>query len=81
MTIDTHSSDPLVMMRFSDDNGFTWSNTRTESMGTVDQRAKRVVFNRCGQTKEDGRIWEVSMSAPVVRGITGAACDVETLEP
>jgi hypothetical protein len=81
VTLDTHASDPLVMMRFSDDNGFTWSNERTESVGLVDQRAKRVVFNRCGETKEDGRIWEISLSAPVIRGLTGAACDVEVLEP
>ncbi len=81
ISLDDHESDPLVMMRYSDDNGFTWSNQRTASVGQVDERKKRVVFNRCGQTGEDGRIWEVSMSAPVIRGLTGAAVEIEVLEP
>ena len=81
VSLDEHEADPLVMMRYSDDNGFTWSNQRTATIGAVDKRQRRVVFNRCGETKEDGRIWELSMSAPVIRGLTGAAVDVDLLEP
>jgi hypothetical protein len=81
VSLDDHESDPLVMMRFSDDNGFSWSTQRTETVGAVDERRKRVVFNRCGQTLEDGRIWEISMSAPVIRGLTGAAVDIEMIDP
>lgn len=76
-----HLSDPKVMMRYSDDGGKSWSNERSASMGKIGEFGRRVKWERLGQTKQVGRIWEFSMSAAVIRGITGAAVDVEAVEP
>lgn len=81
VSTDDHESDPTVMMRYSDNGGRTWSNQRTKTIGESSQWDTRVVFDRLGQTKEDGRIYEMSVSAPVMRGFTGAALDVELLIP
>lgn len=78
---DEHLSDPKVMLRWSDDGGKTWSNERTASVGEIGETKRRVVFGRLGTTGEDGRIYEISMSSAVIRGITGAAVDVDLLEP
>ena len=78
---DSHLSDPQLMMKYSDDGGKTFSNERKASMGKKGEFRKRVKFERLGETKEDGRIWEVSMSAAVIRGLTSAAVDVDLVAP
>lgn len=77
---DTHLSDPQVMMRFSDDSGKSWSDEMTADVGAIGAFTTRVTFEQLGQSVEDGRIFEVSMSAAVKRGLTFAAADVEQLE-
>lgn len=74
-------SNPEIMMRASVDSGKTWSNEMTAPVGKIGAFATRVVFDCLGQAEEDGMIFEVSMSAAVVRGITGMAADLEVLEP
>lgn len=74
-------ANPMMMLRWSDNGGRTWSNQRTANVGAIGEFNKRVVFNRLGQTREDGRIFEIAMSAAVIRGLTGGAIDVELLEP
>lgn len=74
-------ANPEVMLRYSDTGGKAWSNQRTAPVGTIGQFSKRVKFDRLGQSKEDGRIFEVSMSAAVVRGLTGGALEAELLAP
>lgn len=78
---DDHVADPQVVLRWSDDSGKTWSNQRSASTGQIGEYSKRVKFEALGETKEDGRMFEVSMSAAVVRGLTGAAADVELIAP
>lgn len=78
---DEHLSDPKVMMRYSRDGGKTWSNERTASVGQIGEYKRRVKWERLGQTKEDGIMFEFSMSAAVARGITNAAMDVEQASP
>ena len=78
---DDHVSDPQAMLRYSDDGSKTWSNELTAPVGTIGQFDKKVEFSQLGETGEDGRNWELSMSAAVIRGLTGAAVDVELLEP
>jgi len=56
-------SDPKVMMRFSDDGGFNWSNTHTRSIGKVGERKKRVQFNRLGSSRD--RVYEFVITDPV----------------
>jgi len=58
------------MLRWSDDCGETWSNQLTASMGKVGEYKKRVKFFRLGQARD--RIFEISISDPVKRVITGA---------
>ncbi|MGI9451050.1 MAG: packaged DNA stabilization protein [Geminicoccaceae bacterium] len=56
-------SDPQAILRFSDDNGNTWSNDKTRSFGKRGDYEERVTWNRLGQFKE--RIVEISISDPV----------------
>lgn len=80
-TTNLHSSDPGLMMRYSDDGGKSWNGERVVTAGEIGDFGKRVKFFGLGQAGEDGRIFELSMSAPVIRGITGASIDIEVLEP
>lgn len=68
--------DPKVMLRWSDNDGNSWKGPRNLPMGKIGEKSKRIKTTRLGQTKEDGRIFEVSVSAAVARGLTGAAVDV-----
>ena len=78
---DEHVADPLVMLRHSDTGGKTWSNQRTATVGRIGDYQRRVTFSRLGQSREDGRIFELSMSAAVVRGLLGGAIEAELLAP
>ena len=78
---DTHDSTPEVMLKWSDDGGKSFGPELTKQTGKKGEFTKKVVFNRLGQSGEDGRIFDVSMSAAVIRGLTGAAVDAELTEP
>lgn len=56
-------SDPDVMMRWSEDDGATWSAEQWRKVGRQGARAARVIWNRLGSFRR--RIYEVSMSDPV----------------
>lgn len=64
------AEDPLLMMRYSNDGGHTWSSQRTTPIGKVGQYLSRVFFNRLGRSRQ--RVYEISMSAPVKWHILGA---------
>jgi hypothetical protein len=64
-------SNPLVMMRFSDDGGFTWSNQLTSSIGLAGNTKNRCMFYCLGYADRD-RVWEIQYSDPTVRDIVGA---------
>ena len=66
---DTHASAPKLGLRYSDDGGHSWTRKRLESLGAIGQRKTRVSFNGLGTTGHQGRIWELSSSSPVVRGL------------
>lgn len=67
-------SDPQCMLRFSDDGGYNWSNERLIPIGKIGQFKDRAVARRMGQSRE--RIYEVSVTDPVKRNITGAYADI-----
>jgi len=67
---DNQGREAYLMLRWSDDCGETWSNQLTASMGKVGEYKKRVKFFRLGQSRD--RIFEISISDPVKRVITGA---------
>lgn len=66
-------SNPLIMLRWSDDAGHTWSNEHLASMGQIGQYFKRVFWRRLGMTlKLRDRVYEVSGTDPVKVAIVGA---------
>jgi hypothetical protein len=72
-------SDPLVMIRWSDDNGNTWSALRTATLGKIGEYWKRAYLLRCGKGRS-GRIFEISCSDPVRFCLSGAYADVEACD-
>jgi len=69
-------TDPKVMIRYSNDNGKTWSSSRTAQIGKIGEYTKRAYLFRCG-TSRTARIWEISYSEQTPFAIAGAVCDVE----
>jgi hypothetical protein len=66
-------ADALVMLRWSDDGGHTWSDPRFASMGRTGQYGTRVLFRRLGMTmKLRDRVYEISGTDPVKVAIMGA---------
>lgn len=72
---DDHDDIPELMMSWSNDGGRTFSNERRRSIGRQGYRQARVNFNRCGQIGPEGRVWRLSMSAAVRRGILNATVE------
>jgi hypothetical protein len=69
----TGNPQPVVLLRWSDDGGHTWSNYHGKSMGTTGQTGKRVIWRRLGMTlKLRDRVYEVSGTDPVKIAIMGA---------
>lgn len=65
--------DPLVMLRWSDDGGHTWSNEHWRSMGRVGQYSYRTLWRRLGMSvKLRDRVYEISGTDPVKIAIMGA---------
>jgi hypothetical protein len=69
-------SQPTVMLRFSDDGGFTWSNQITASIGVAGATKNRCMFYLLGYADRD-RVWEIQFSDPVPRDIIGATLYAE----
>ena len=68
-------SAPLVMMRYSDDGGSSWSSELTASIGAMGNRKTRAIFRRLGSSRD--RVYELSVSDPVKVVFIGAELDVE----
>lgn len=54
---------PLLMMRFSDDRGRTWSNEQTVDCGQAGSYKTRAIFRRLGRSRY--RVYEISCSDAV----------------
>ena len=72
---DEHSNNPLVGLRWSDDGGRSWSNQLLRTLGRIGEYNTRVAFEALGITGRTGRIFEVEVSAPVVRSLMYAAIE------
>ena len=59
---DSAGSDPKVSIRWSDDNGNTWGNYHTTSIGKLGEYKKRVIFNRLGISRK--RVYEIYYNEP-----------------
>lgn len=71
----SNSINPQMMLRWSDDGGFTWSNERQIPIGLSGQTKNRAIARQLGQARD--RIYEVSISDPVQRDIIGATLFAE----
>ena len=69
-------TNPLVMLRWSDDGGHNWSNERLWSAGAPGETAKRVRFTRLGSTRRESgldRMFELSSSDAFPVALIGAS--------
>lgn len=66
-------ADPVLMLRWSDNGGRTWSTLQSLSMGRVGEYGLRVAVDRLGTARD--RVFEISISDPVKRAIVGATVD------
>lgn len=57
-------ADPQLMLRWSDDGGFTWSNEHWVSAGKIGEYSRRAIWRRLGRGRD--RVFEVTMSDPVL---------------
>lgn len=64
-------TDPVCMLRYSDDGGADWSNELHRSIGKIGQRKGQVLFNGLGLSRD--RVFELSISDPVPVTLLGAA--------
>lgn len=67
----TPSSASQVTLRHSNNAGATWSSARTKPIGGSGATSTRVKFNRLGQSKEDGKVFEIAISNAVVENSVG----------
>lgn len=66
-------SDPILMLRWSDDGGHTWANLKNMKMGKIGATKTRASLDRLGEGRD--RVFEISITDPVKRVILGAAVD------
>lgn len=62
--------DPVVIMRFSDDAGYTWSNEKWTTLGKIGHTKHRAKWMRLGNSRS--RVFEVTITDPVKRVLIGA---------
>lgn len=65
------ASASTVAMRHSNDNGGAWSTSRSKSVGTA--RTKRVRWHSLGQSREDGKVFELTFSNAIVEAGTNVS--------
>ena len=51
-TVSGTGSDPQIMMRYSHDGGYSWSNSLPRSLGKLGEYGKRIRWNRLGSGRE-----------------------------
>ena len=61
--------DPKVMLRWSDNGGHTWSNTKYLKIGKIGQYGRRAKREQLGAGRN--RVWEISGTDPVKIAIMG----------
>jgi len=68
-------TDPVIMVRWSDDGGHVWSNEYQMSIGKIGAYTTRAIRRRLGSSRD--RIYEISITDPVKAVLIGAEIDVE----
>jgi hypothetical protein len=54
---------PLMMMRYSNDGGHSWSQEQSRDCGQAGQYTKRVIWWRLGRSRD--RVYEIAVSDPI----------------
>jgi hypothetical protein len=67
--------DPQVMMQFSDDGGYVWSNEKWLSCGKIGTRLSRIIWRRLGASRD--RVYRIKITDPVKVAILGADLVIE----
>ena len=71
-------TNPIIMLRWSDDGGYTWTSYFEIQAGMIGQTTWRALWTRLGSTKIGtglDRVFEISGTDPIAIKITG--CNVE----
>lgn len=80
MRSSVYSTSPSVLtLKHSNSNGDAWNATRTRSIGNSSARGTQIKFNRIGQSKEDGKLFQISISNAVAEN--GTAADMVVQPP
>lgn len=74
-TVTGTGSDPQISLRYSNDGGYTWSNSMARSIGKLGEYGKRVRWNRLGTGRE--WIFEFTYVEPTPLGLLELYAEVE----
>jgi hypothetical protein len=64
----------MLMLRYSNDGGHTWSNYKQKSIGQQGEYGARVKFGPTGSGRD--RVWEITMTDPVKFAVFGASARI-----
>jgi len=67
--------DPMLMLRWSDDGGHTWSSEHWAGAGKMGQYRRRAIWNRLGRARQ--RTFELEITDPVRVVLIAAELDME----
>lgn len=67
--------DPQIMLRWSDDGGYTWSSERWKTLGKIGEYQTRVKWNKLGRSRS--RVYEVTVTDPVKVVFLGASANIQ----
>lgn len=70
-------TDPLVMISWSDDGGYYWSNPWHRPLGEQGETGTRVILNNTGLSGPKGRKWRLTISDEVHFGLMGGSQSAE----
>ena len=66
-------SDPQIMLQWSDDGGYSWSNEHWTSFGPIGKRMTRARWRRLGRSRD--RVFRATITDPVRVVMTGASLE------
>lgn len=67
-------TDPQIMLRYSNDNGHTWSSEKWTALGKIGQKKQRAIWRRLGSGRD--RVFEITITDPNKVVFLGAEIDV-----
>lgn len=72
-------TDPVCLIRWSDDGGVSWSEPLRRRLGKTGEYNTPISVNRTGMAGRYGRVWEVSISDPIYAAILGGSVEASRL--